>query len=1185
MPIADEQALSHTIAHRLPEASRTLVFAPHPDDEIFGCGATLHLIRQRGCLVRTIVVTDGAQGGASAAGELVQARQLESTQAAQTLGLDIPLFWQEPDRGLRYGERLIEKLRHEIEATAAQLVFLPSPIDWHPDHQALALAGVEAIRRSGLNIHAVFYEVTDPLPNPNVVVDISEGLEAKRQAIRCFASQLLEQPYEKRIEGLNSFRAFHLGAHSQGAEAFRVLSAHDLALPLGRFFGEALQSRQLLGAATDTGDIPLVSVIVRSMDRATLDDALTSIARQIYPHIEAVVVNASGTPHRTLPAFLGHVAVRLIETGEPLDRARAANAGLDAAKGEWLIFLDDDDWFDPDHLAKLHACLQQFPHSLAAYTGVYCVGPDGERLDQTFATVFDPLQLIAGNFIPIHAVLFSRQILDMGCRIDEELAVYEDWDFWIQLSQHTHFAFCEGLSAAYRIGQGSGFGIQADPATSLEAAHTIYLKWISRLSVQNMQNLMSLVRQLPQLDMEKKKIETAKEEEIEVLIRAMSEVQQQLQQAHAATAAIYGSSSWRLTSPLRRISLAAKKTTRVATWLAQALRKHGLAKCGHQTLRIIRQGGISGLVQQFARIQNPHLLHASSSLSNYGDWVARFDTLSTDTQNELRTKQAAFSYRPLVSIVMPTYNTNNDWLTQVIESVQAQIYPNWELCIADDASPKPEVRATLGKLAKADPRIKVVFRPENGHISQASNSALALATGEWVALLDHDDLLSEHALFWVVECLNQHPDTDLIYSDEDKIDIHGNRSDPYFKCDWNLDLFYSHNLITHLGVYRTQIVREIGGFRVGLEGAQDYDLALRYIEACGQERIRHIPRILYHWRIHPESTAQSANSKPYAMLAGERALNEHFQRTGMAAKAELVNYGYRVSYALPEAAPLVSIIIPTRNALALTRQCIDSIQAKTTYKNYEIIVVDNNSDDPATLAYFDGLRKQANVRVIRDERPFNYSALNNAAAKEARGEVLALLNNDIEVITADWLSEVVSLALLPGVGAVGAKLLYPDDTLQHGGVVLGIGGVAGHSHKGFPRNHAGYVGRIGLRSSFSAVTAACLVVTKKNYFSVGGLNEAELTVALNDVDFCLKLKEHGLRNVWTPYAELYHHESATRGHENTPEKSARFEKERAYMKARWPDILANDPAYNPNLTLDQEDFSLASPPRHRCING
>lgn len=1183
MLIADEQALSHTIANRLPDASRALVFAPHPDDEVFGCGATLFQLGLDGCLIRTVVVTDGALGGTSAEEELVRVRRQESIRAAQKLGLDTPTFWQEPDRGLRYGERLIEKIRREIEATAAQLVFLPSPIDWHPDHQTLALAGVEAIRRSGLNIHAVFYEVTDPLPTPNVVVDISEGLEAKRQAIRCFASQLLEQPYEQRIEGLNSFRAFHLGAHSQGAEAFRVLSAHDLALPLGRFFGEALQSRQLLGAATDTGDIPLVSVIVRSMDRSTLDDALTSIARQTYPHIEVVVVNASGAPHRTFPAFLGHVAVRLIETGEPLDRARAANAGLDAAKGEWLIFLDDDDWFDPDHLAKLHACLQQFPHSLAAYTGVYCVGPDGERLDQTFATVFDPLQLIAGNFIPIHAVLFSRQMLDMGCRIDEELAVYEDWDFWIQLSRHTHFAFCKGLSAAYRIGQGSGFGVQADPAISLKAAHTVYLKWISQLPVQDLQDLMSLVRQLPQLDMEKKKIEAARKEEVEALNRTMSEVQQQLQQAHAATAAIYESSSWRLTSPLRRASLIAKHAPGVTTRLAQALRRHGLAKCGYQILRIVRQGGIPGLVKQMARVQSPRSLDASSPLSNYADWVARFDTLRTDTRNELRTRQLAFSYRPLISIVMPTYNTNSDWLAQVIESVQAQIYPNWELCIADDASPKPEVRATLEKLAKADPRIKVVFRPENGHISQASNSALALATGEWVALLDHDDLLSEHALFWVVECLNQHPDTDLIYSDEDKIDIHGNRSDPYFKCDWNLDLFYSHNLITHLGVYRTQIVREIGGFRVGLEGAQDYDLALRYIEACGQERIRHIPRILYHWRIHPESTAQSADSKPYAMLAGERALNEHFQRTGMAAKAELVNYGYRVSYALPEPAPLVSIIIPTRNALALTRQCIDSIQTKTTYKNYEIIVVDNNSDDPAALAYFEGLRQQANVRVIRDERPFNYSALNNAAAKGAKGEVLVLLNNDIEVITPGWLSEMVSLALQPGVGAVGAKLLYPDNTLQHGGVVLGIGGVAGHSHKCFPRDHAGHKGRIGLRSSFSAVTAACLAVAKENYFAVGGLNETELTVAFNDVDFCLKLKERGFRNVWTPYAELYHHESATRGHENTPEKIARFEKESSYMKARWPEYLASDPAYNLNLTLEREDFSLAMPPRHARI--
>ena len=315
------------------------------------------------------------------------------------------------------------------------------------------------------------------------------------------------------------------------------------------------------------------------------------------------------------------------------------------------------------------------------------------------------------------------------------------------------------------------------------------------------------------------------------------------------------------------------------------------------------------------------------------------------------------------------------------------------------------------------------------------------------------------------------------------------------------------------------------------------------------------------------------------MIAGEKALQAHLDRQGVQAKATLMNYGYRVQYALPEVLPKVSLIIPTRNGLQLTRQCIESIVEKTTYPDYEIIVIDNGSDDPDTLRYFETLKADDRIRVIRDERPFNYSALNNAGVKQAHGDIIGLLNNDLEVISPEWLTEMVSHALRPEVGAVGARLWYPDDTLQHGGVILGIGGWAGHAHKGFSKGSPGYVGRMSLISDFSAVTAACLVVQKNRFEAVGGLNETELQVACNDVDLCLRLREAGYRNVFTPYADLYHHESATRGFEDTPEKKARFEKERQYMIQRWGSVMSNDPAYNPNLTLDHEDFSLAWPPR------
>lgn len=574
-----------------------------------------------------------------------------------------------------------------------------------------------------------------------------------------------------------------------------------------------------------------------------------------------------------------------------------------------------------------------------------------------------------------------------------------------------------------------------------------------------------------------------------------------------------------------------------------------------------------------------NLFEETSDIVPYPGWIQEFDTVTDKDRVTMSVPINSFLNLPKITVVMPVYNPNPIWLEQAIDSVRTQSYPNWELCIADDASTDPEIRPLLERYAQMDKRIKVVFRERNGHISAASNSALALAQGEWIALLDHDDLLAEHALFWVVDAINKQPACRLIYSDEDKIDEAGGRSDPYFKCAWNPDLFYSQNMFSHMGVYHTDLVRKVGGFRIGLEGSQDYDLALRCSEHIAPEQIQHIPRVLYHWRIHADSTALNNDTKPYAMIAGERALNEHLDRLGINAKAKSLGYGYRVRYALPEHLPLVSLIIPTRNGLKLLKQCIETILAKTTYPNYEILIVDNGSDEPATLRYLKALTQDLRIQVLRDDSPFNYSALNNAAVKVARGELIGLINNDIEVISPDWLSEMVSHSLRPEVGAVGARLWYADDTLQHAGVVLGVHGIAGHAHRFLPRDHVGYCGRASLIQSFSAVTGACLVVRKSLYEQVGGLNEIELKVACNDVDFCLRLQEAGYRTIWTPYAELYHHESATRGFDETPEKQARSAKEVTYMQQRWGALLQNDPAYSPNLSLDKEDFSLAWPPR------
>lgn len=558
----------------------------------------------------------------------------------------------------------------------------------------------------------------------------------------------------------------------------------------------------------------------------------------------------------------------------------------------------------------------------------------------------------------------------------------------------------------------------------------------------------------------------------------------------------------------------------------------------------------------------------------YSVWQI-FNELNSGDIEKAKEDLQNFPLQPLISIVMPTYNSNLKWLGEAIESIRKQPYENWELCIADDASPQADVKPFLEDWARRDSRIKVIVRQNNGHISDASNSALSIAAGEWVALFDHDDLFHPFALYWVVRAINENPDAQLMYSDEDKIDESNVRHAPYFKPAWNYDLFLSQNCFSHLGLIKKELVDSIGGFRKGLEGSQDHDLILRAIEKVSERQIVHIPKVLYHWRVHADSTAKSSDSKPYAAIAGERAITEHLQRKGIPAEVSFEGYGYRVKYPLPSRQPLVSLIIPTRNGLDLLRQCIDSIVSKTIYNNYEFIIVDNGSDDKATLDYLARLKSKPNFQVLRDDRPFNYSQLNNVAAHKARGEIIGLINNDVEVIAPEWLGEMVSHALRPEIGAVGAKLLFPDDTLQHGGVVLGVGGVANHAHLHLPRDAHGYFSRMSVIQQFSAVTAACLLVRKAVYDEAGGLDETNLAVAFNDVDFCIRLAKLGYKNVWTPYAELYHHESATRGQDLAPEKRARFAREVNYMMATWGKDLIDDPAYSPNLNLNFPDFSLS----------
>ncbi len=598
------------------------------------------------------------------------------------------------------------------------------------------------------------------------------------------------------------------------------------------------------------------------------------------------------------------------------------------------------------------------------------------------------------------------------------------------------------------------------------------------------------------------------------------------------------------------------------------------------------QSGVNPLLHylEFGLREGREIFSVERPTSAYDDWIAAEEHLDDKALAQMRKRAVKLKHRPLISVLMPTFNTTIEFLRAATESVLAQSYDRFELCIADDASTNAEMRHVLEDYAQSDPRIKVVYRETQGGIARASNAALDIASGTWIAMLDHDDLLAPQALLRVAETINANPGAQLIYSDEDKISATGRRYNPYFKPAFSLELFRSQNYLNHLTVHRTKTVRDLGGWRPEFDGSQDYDLNLRIIELIDPSTIRHIPEVLYHWRAVVGSTALAIGEKDQAYTAGFRALNDHVNRLGLAALVEEapgVPF-YRLRFAPPRPAPLVSLIVPTRDRADLLRMSVGSILAKTTYEPFEVIIVDNGSVKDETRDLLSELGKEPRIRVLPYPHPFNYAALNNFAAEAARGELLGLVNNDIEVLSPDWLTEMVSWAAHAKVGCVGAKLYYPDRSIQHGGVILGIGGVAGHAHKTFPGNEAGYFGRLKVVQNLSAVTGACLVVRKQLYFEVGGLDEA-LSVAFNDVDLCLKLRDAGYRNVWTPYAELCHHESASRGYEHTRERRARFAKEVAYMKQKWGDALISDPFYSPHLALDREDFSIRQHGRRKSV--
>ncbi len=579
----------------------------------------------------------------------------------------------------------------------------------------------------------------------------------------------------------------------------------------------------------------------------------------------------------------------------------------------------------------------------------------------------------------------------------------------------------------------------------------------------------------------------------------------------------------------------------------------------------------------------------------YGPWFEQHSPGENDLKKQ---REHTWAFEPKISVIVPAYHTPAVFLTQMIESVRNQTYENWELCIANASPDDQAMKAILDDWQKRDKRIRCKNLPENLGIAENTNEAFSMAAGDFIGLLDHDDLLAPQALYRIVEALNggllcrvacnrsdrkwkagepfcpNAEEIDVLYSDEDKVTTDlSEHFQPHFKPDFNIDLLRSNNYITHFFVVRRKLVQEVGGFRREYDGAQDYDFIFRCIEAA--RGICHIPEVLYHWRTHKTSTADNPASKMYAFEAGKRAIEGNLARCdqkGVVSHTKDLGF-YRVIYPVQKE-PLVSILIPNKDQKDTLKKCLDSLFHKTAYKNYEIIIIENNSVEEATFCYYKELEKRPNVRVVTWESGFNYSAINNFGARYAKGEYLLFLNNDVEIIRADWMEELLGNCQRPEVGIVGARLYYPDDTIQHAGTIIGIGGIAGHAFLNMPRSRTGYLHKAALQMDLSAVTAACMMMKRPVFEKLGGFEE-KLTVAFNDVDLCLRTQKAGYLIVYNPQVELYHYESKSRGTEDNEEKVRRFQREIEFMRTRWEKLLKEgDPCYNQNLTLSKWNYSL-----------
>jgi GT2 family glycosyltransferase len=587
-----------------------------------------------------------------------------------------------------------------------------------------------------------------------------------------------------------------------------------------------------------------------------------------------------------------------------------------------------------------------------------------------------------------------------------------------------------------------------------------------------------------------------------------------------------------------------------------------------RAFQIARAGQLRGVLRRHSVVEDLY--------GDYAAWAMADDAAARERSARLLQECGKWNPGPRFSVLVPMYEPPLAFLTEAIQSVLGQNYPNWELCLVDDASPDRDHLQSLESLSESDPRVRLHRRPENGGIAAATNDGLALAAGDFCLFLDQDDVLAPWALLEFAARVAERPDVTLLYADEDHIDAEGSRSRPFFKPDWDPEWLRTTNCVMHPVAVRTDVLRSLGGVRTGIDGVQDWDLLLRVSGAVAPGRIEHVPRVLYHWRTHPGSTAAGVYEKAGIVRAQEQALRDSIARRGDRAEVERGVGGWRIRYALPDDRPLVSFVIPTRDRVDLLRMCAEGLSERTSYRPWEAVIVDNGSSDVEALAYLGSLSEDSRFCIVRDPREFNYAALCNRGVSEAKGDIVVLLNNDVDPINPDWLSELVSLCLRPGIGMVGAVLYYPNDTIQHAGVILGLNGVADRPYIGYPRGFRGVDNRLAAVHTVTAMITACAALRRNLYLEVGGMDES-LPVDCNDLDLCLRVSEQGFRNILTPHAELYHHESASRGYHYLLGSASRLSDDEVRFGEKWRGRVGADPTYSPNFALQGAAYSLGSP--------